>query len=60
MRSVLVVEDNNSSRKMLVKLLREVDDSLLIYDVETAAEAYDVALVYHIDLFIVDILVTYI
>lgn len=37
MRSVLVVEDNNSSRKMLVKLLREVDDSLLIYDVETAA-----------------------
>lgn len=56
MRSVLVVEDNNSSRKMLVKLLREVDDSLLIYDVETAAEAYDVALVYHIDLFIVDII----
>lgn len=56
MRTVLIIEDNEKSMEMLVKIVRNVDDSLLVKCAKDVDGAYAAAMEYDIDLFLVDII----
>lgn len=56
MRTVLLIEDNEKSREMLAKIVKNVDESLLIKSAGNIEEAYAAAMEYDIDLFLVDII----
>ena len=52
----MIIEDNEKSMEMLVKIVRNVDDSLLIKCAGDVDGAYAAAMEYDIDLFLVDII----
>ena len=56
MRTVLIIEDNEKSMEMLVKIVRNVDDSLLIKCAGDVDGSYASSMEYDIDLFLVDII----
>ena len=55
MGRVLVVEDNNYSADIILKIIKNVDNMLDVIRVNNASRAYEMALEYKIDLFIIDI-----
>lgn len=56
-RNVLLLEDNEKSRKMLVSLLKEVDSEITVLEAENVISAYGYAMRYIIHLFILDIII---
>lgn len=57
-RKVLIVEDNDKSRKMLVKLINDIEGiSVTILEADKIDAAYKYAMQYTIDLFIIDIII---
>ena len=52
----MIIEDNEKSMEMLVKIVRNVDDSLLVKCAKDVDGAYAAAMEYDIDLFLVDII----
>lgn len=55
MKKVLILEDNETTRKALETVVRRIDDRAVIFAIQTAEEAYTVAMQNTIDLFILDI-----
>lgn len=57
-QNVLLVEDNEKAREMLIKILSEIDDvSLNVLEAENIDLAYRYAVQYTIDLFLLDIII---
>lgn len=54
-KNVLIVEDNEKSRRMLVRMLREIDSNLIIFETENLDSAYRYAIQNTINLFLLDI-----
>ena len=55
-KKVLIVEDNEKSRKALLKMLSEIDQELILYEADNIDVAYRYAMQYKIHLFILDII----
>lgn len=55
-KNVLLVEDNEKSRKLLVSKLNEIDSEATVYETDHIETAYHYALQFRIDLFILDII----
>lgn len=56
MKKVLILEDKDDTRKMLVYLVKEVQPDAVIYEVSEEQTAYAIAMEKTIDLFLVDII----
>lgn len=56
MKKVLIVEDNELHRATLIKLLKQIDCTVEIYDTDNVQEAYRIAMEHIINLFLVDII----
>lgn len=54
-KTVLIVEDNEKSRKMLVAMLREIDAEIVVLETGNIDTAYRYAMQSTIDLFLLDI-----
>ncbi|MFQ9514275.1 MAG: LytR/AlgR family response regulator transcription factor [Eubacterium sp.] len=57
MKRVLILEDKEIHRMTLIKMLKEIDESLEVYDAGTVAEAYKISMENMINLFLVDIII---
>lgn len=55
-RNILIVEDNEKTRKMLAALLNTIDDDLFILEADHVDIAYKYAMQYTISLFILDVI----
>lgn len=56
MKKVLILEDHKTTREILEEIVRKVDSAAVIFSLETAEEAYAVAMQNAIDMFILDII----
>lgn len=56
MKTVLILEDNVKSYKILAQLLQEIDETIHILYAATLGEAYVIAMDFSIDLFLLDII----
>ncbi|MCD7825165.1 MAG: LytTR family transcriptional regulator DNA-binding domain-containing protein [Clostridiaceae bacterium] len=55
MGRVLVIEDNQCSAKIIMKIIKDTDNQLDVLWADNASRAYEMAMEYKIDLFLVDI-----
>ena len=55
-KNILVLEDNNSAREMLVKCISEMECNIEIYQASNFMEACSVCMMFTIDVFLVDII----
>ena len=55
-KNVLIVEDNKAALTMLYKIVEELDIETKIFTASDSKEAYQKAIQYTIDVFIVDII----
>lgn len=55
-RSVLILEDQDSSRQALVRMVEECEQQTIVYDFEDAPSAFQCAMEHKIDLFLLDII----
>ena len=58
MKYILILEDNQRAREALVKAIRGLGDNIGVLEAETEEEAGDYLFDYHIDVFILDIILT--
>lgn len=58
MRKVLIVEDNDNSRSMVIKALFQIDSALKVYEANNAEDAYYIAMNQSISLFVIDIILS--
>lgn len=56
-RNVLLLEDNEKSRKILKELLKEIDSEITVLEADNLNSAYGYAMQYTIHLFILDIII---
>lgn len=56
-RNILLVEDNEKSRKLLLKLITAIDEEFVIYEADNIDTAYKYALECSVHLFILDIII---
>lgn len=56
MKNILIVEDKEESRKVLIKILEEVEEPIKIFEAGTISEAYKISMENSIHLFLVDII----
>lgn len=54
-KQILIIEDNKRSMEKVIALIKQID-GVFIHKAKTSEQAYRYALEYHIDLFIVDII----
>ena len=55
MKKVLIIEDNEKTRKTLRDMLNDIRSDVCIYETDNAMEAYGIAMKNNICLFLVDI-----
>lgn len=56
MKRVLVIEDKEIHRKILIKILEETEEMIEVYEAGTVQEAYKIAMESVINLFLIDII----
>lgn len=56
MKRILLLEDNETSRKMIEKIINEIDEQIRVFSFTNATDAYEAVMMYSIDLFIIDII----
>lgn len=54
-RNILVLEDEEATRGKIIKCIEEMDENVEIYQTNSAAEAWSIAMKHTIDVFLVDI-----
>ena len=54
-KNCLIIEDNYVQREFMKRLVQELSEEVLVYDVDNLQEAYQILLENTIDLFIIDI-----
>ena len=56
MKTILVLEDNDNNREMLLKIIADLDMKIDLKETSNQKDALDVAMKYNVDLFLVDII----
>ena len=56
MKKILVLEDNKNTLACLEKIIKEIDNNLVVYAFSNVKDAYECMLNHRIDLFLVDII----
>lgn len=56
LKNVLIVEDNKAALEMLQKIIEETEKEISVYTARNSMEAYQKALQYTIDVFLIDII----
>lgn len=57
MKKVLILEDNDNSRKVLIDIIRSISDVVKVYDFSDLTGIYDLIFKIDIDLFVIDIII---
>ena len=57
MKRVLLLEDNDNSRKVLINVIRSISDVIKVYDFSDLTGIYDLIFKINIDLFVIDIII---